>query len=309
MAVNKRKRTQSAEAAANTSKIIAPATANTTGRKTSRQRPPPNFNHQSPRTTNALEIRSSPPESAQPAGQPLSPSPSPPNLPETFKYWVLQTAVTTPGACIWSKRVGPFTKDLCASPLIQRDILDGIQHTLGVTVWEVILKMAWVGGRKKATSESCSINDLPEDWISVEEVLQLQIQRGLWARDIKKGVHPTIEVVFTVRKLSTSREDQEAIRTRERQQQRSTSTQSTQQSQNRSIPTPVATPTPAPASVTARREAAAPEVLEEQLRLGQLGGIVSRQYLCRKEGCSNKTRFCFPQDGDHYRLERNQLIT
>lgn len=147
-----------------------------------------------------------------------------------------------------------------------------------------------------------------EDWVNVKNVLQIQLQRGIYARDLKKGVLPTIEVVYTIRRLSTPREDQDAARLRERQQRRTTSTQPTQQSQDDFLLTPTATPVPSRTSVTARREAAAPEVLAEQLRLGNLSGIIARHYMCVQKGCGNRYKFCLKREGVHYRLEKEQLI-
>lgn len=129
MATTKRKRTQSSKAAANASPDAAAAVSNTAPKKTSKRQPPPKHSkHQPIPPTETVDIPLSPPTS----GQPLK-TPTEPLLPlESFEYSVLQTAITTSGACIWSKRVGLFPNGLCSAASIERDIIAGIKGNLGV---------------------------------------------------------------------------------------------------------------------------------------------------------------------------------
>lgn len=145
MATSKRKRTQSTKAAANATETNVATVAKTARKKTSKQQPSPPTSYQTPRTVdttvdttvNTVEIPSSPP-----VLEPDTTTEQLPNRLEEFEYWVLQTAVTTSGACIWSKRAGPFANGLCSLVSIEHDILAGIKNSLGVALWDVTLKMA-----------------------------------------------------------------------------------------------------------------------------------------------------------------------
>lgn len=250
----------------------------------------------------------SPPKSAQspPASRPTTP---PPDIVESFQYYVWGVAITPANGCLFSKRYGPFDNGLCCSYDIETELTNGIENHYKLSTWEITLKMAFPGGRKKRL-EQVSITEIIDDWQQVEELLRLQIQRGIHKKDIAQGILPIIEVVFSVKKLTTTREDTEASRARIRQQRRDelVQEQATQSiASQRDISPPLSPPTSSRNTVTSRREADAPAVLQDQLRRGEYSGIIAKHLQCPTDGCGNQWKFCYKTNGAHYRVEKSQI--